>query len=81
MTTATLILAKEDPALTLVKYAGGGYTYYAESMPGTARSAAAWRVMRVTDATGDMIYAGSGAAAYAATDLATVAALTYTLGA
>lgn len=78
MATASLILA-DDPALTLVKYAGGGYTYYCEGMPGTARSTALWRVMRITDATGDVVYAGNGSASHAATDLATVAALTYTL--
>ena len=69
-----------------VKYTGSGYTYLAEAAPGTARSTAAWRVARVTDATGDIIYAGAagttvGTFAFPATDLATVAALTYTLGA
>ena len=75
-----------DPAYTLVKYTGSGYTYLCESVMGTARSTAAWRVFRITDATGDGVYAGVagttvGTFAFAATDLATVAALTYTLGA
>lgn len=81
MTTASLEFARTDPAMTMVKYAGGGYTYFCEALPGTARSTATWRVMRVTDATGDIVFAGTGRAAHAATDLATVAALTYTLGA
>lgn len=70
-----------DPSLTLVKYTGSGYTYLCEAAPGTARSTAAWRVCRITDATGDCVYAGTGLPQHAATDLATVAALTYTLGA
>lgn len=81
MATASLILAKEDPPFTLVQYADATYQYLCEAMPGTARSDAAWRVCRVTIATGDMVYAGAGSAAHSATDLATVAALTYTLGA
>ena len=70
-----------DPSLTLLKYASGGYTYLCEAEIGTARSTAAWRVTRITDATGDMVFAGTGLFAHAATDAATVAALTYTLGA
>lgn len=70
-----------DPAYTMVKYAGSGYTYLCEADIGTARSTAAWRVTRITDATGDIVFAGTGAFEHAATDLATVAALTYTLGA
>lgn len=72
--------------LNLVKYSGSGFTYIAEAVMGTARSTAAWRVFRTTDASGDIVYAGvvgttAGTFAFAATDLATVAALTYTLGA
>ena len=75
-----------SPSYSFVKYAGSGYTYLAEAALGTARSTAAWRVSRITDATGDIVYAGVagttvGTFAFAATDLATVAALTYTLGA
>lgn len=69
-----------DPALTLVKYSGSGYTYLCEAAIGSARSGSVWRVARITDATGDIVYAGTGLFAHAATDLATVAALTYTLG-
>lgn len=70
-----------DAALTMLKYTGSGYTYLCEASPNTARSGATWRVMRITDATGDTVYAGAGKFEHAATDLATVAALTYTLGA
>jgi hypothetical protein len=72
---------------SMVKYTGGGYTYLCEASPGTARSSSAWRILRITDATGDMLYASQadggerGEFSHAATDLATVAALTYTLGA
>lgn len=69
------------PALSMAKYVGGGYTYLCEAAPLTARSTAAWQVCRITDATGDCVYAGTGLPEHAATDLATVAALTYTLGA
>jgi hypothetical protein len=70
-----------DPTLTYVNYSNATYTYYCEAAAGTARSTAAWQVTRKTNATGDMIYAGTGAFEHAATDIATVAALTYTLGA
>lgn len=75
-----------SPSYSFVKYAGSGYTYIAEAIMGTARSTALWRVMRITDATGDIVYAGAvgstvGTFVFAATDLATVAALTYTLAA
>lgn len=75
-----------DPSYTFVKYSSGGYTYLCEAIMGTARATAAWRVVRITDATGDMVYAGVagttvGTFAFSATDAATVAALTYTLGA
>lgn len=70
-----------DPPLTLVKYTSGGYTYLCEAAIGSARSSAVWRVTRVTDATGDIVYAGTGLFEHASTDAATVASLTYTLGA
>jgi hypothetical protein len=70
-----------DPALTYVTYSDATYTYYCEAPIGTARSTAAWQVSRKTNATGDIIYAGTGAFAHAATSLAVVGALTYTLGA
>lgn len=73
-----------SPSYSFVKYTGSGYTYLCEAAMGTARSTSAWRVARITDATGDIVYAGAvgatvGTFAFAATDLATVAALTYTL--
>lgn len=75
-----------SPTLTMVKYTSGGYTYICEAALGTARSTAAWRVMRITDSTSDIVFAGAagstvGTFAFTATDAATVAALTYTLGA
>lgn len=72
-----------DFALNTIKYSGGGYTYFCETPPGAdcARSTDAWRVLRINDATGDAVYAGAGRFEHSATDLATVAALTYTLGA
>lgn len=39
----------------------GTYHYYGEAIAGTATSAAAWRVSRVTNATGDEYFAGTGA--------------------
>ena len=70
-----------NPALTYVTYSDATYTYYCEAPVGTARSTAAWQVSRKTNATGDIIYAGTGAFEHAATSLAVVGALTYTLGA
>lgn len=69
------------PALTYVTYSDATYTYYCEAAVGTARSAAAWQVSRKTNATGDIVYASTGAFDQAATSLAVVGALTYTLGA
>lgn len=70
----------ESPA-TLIVYTLGAYEYFCEAPVGTARSTAAWRVMRHTIATSDIVYAGTGLAEHAANDAATVEALTYTLGA
>lgn len=70
-----------SPPYTLVVYAGSGFTYYCSALPGTARSGSTWQVYRKTDATGDFVYAGSGLFAHAATSLAVVAALSYSLGA
>ena len=69
------------PTLTYVTYSDATYTYYCEAAVGTARSTAAWQVSRKTSATGDIVYAGTGAFDQAATSLAVVGALTYTLGA
>lgn len=70
-----------NPALTYVTYSDATYTYYCEAAVGTARSTAAWQVSRKTNATGDIVFAGTGAFDQAATSLAVVGALTYTLGA
>ena len=70
----------ESPS-TFIKYSDATYEYYCESAVGTARSTTAWRVLRKTLSTGDLVYAGTGHAEHAATDLTTVGALTYTLGA
>ena len=68
-------------ALTYVTYSDATYTYYCEAVVGTARSTALWQVSRKTNSTGDIVYAGTGAFDQAATSLAVVGALTYTLGA
>jgi hypothetical protein len=70
-----------DPSLTYVTYSDATYTYYCEAPVGTARSTAAWQVSRKTNATGDFVYAGTGAFDQPATSLAVVGGLTYTLGA
>jgi hypothetical protein len=72
-----------DAALNMQPYSDGGFTYYCEAAPGPAAalSAPVWRVARVEDAIGKTIYAGTGGFDQPATNLATVAALTYTLGA
>lgn len=69
-----------NPALTYVSYSDATYTYYCEASPGTARSTAAWQISRKTNATGDIVYAETGAFNQPATSLAVVGALTYTLG-
>lgn len=69
-----------DP-LTYVTYSDATYTYYCEAAVGTARSTSGWQVSRKTNATGDIVWAGTGAFDQAATSLAVVGALTYTLGA
>lgn len=56
-------------------YTDGTYNYYGEAVPGTALTAAAWRVSRETIATGRIQYAGTGNFAHAYTDIATAAAL------
>jgi hypothetical protein len=74
-----------NPQYTFTKYSAGGYTYIREAIMGTAKSAHLWRVLRVTDATGDMVYATGddgviGSFTCIGTD-AGVVGLTYTLGA
>ena len=75
------VSASGNVATTCIQYTGSGYTYFCEAVIGSARSDSVWRVLRKTDATGDLVYADTGAFDNAADDLATVAALTYTLGA
>lgn len=72
-----------NPALNYVTYSDATYVYYCEAPPGTtaARASAVWQVSRKTVSTGDIIYAGTGKFEHAATSLAVVGALTYTLGA
>lgn len=69
--------------LNFIKYSDATYEYYCETPPGpnVSRSSPIWSVTRKTIATGDMVMAGRGQPEHAATNLATVAALTYTLGA
>lgn len=39
----------------------GAVTYIGNALPGTATSAASWRIKRITDATGDIVWAdGNG---------------------
>lgn len=70
-----------DVALTLVVHEDATNKYLCEALPQTAKSSPAWRVARLNKSTGETVWAGDGGFGYAATDLATVAALTYTLGA
>ena|SRR3990167_1640747 len=74
-------LIESASILNYVTYSDATYTYYCEAPVGTARSTAAWQISRKTNSTGDIIYAGTGAFDQAATSLAVVGALTYTLGA
>ena len=74
-------LTAADSALTFVTYSETGYEYYCEAAVGSALSDSVWQVIREDTATGFFVYAGTGLPAHAATDLATVKALTYTLGA
>ena len=76
-----LVLDVTATNFTTIIYSGSGYTYYAKAPVGTARSTAVWQVKRVDDATGDVVFAGTGLFEHDARDLPTVAALTYTLGA
>ena len=66
---------------TFQPYSGGGYSYWCEAPPLSNLSDPVWLIIRKNDATGAMLYAGTGKFDQLATDLATVAALTYTLGA
>jgi hypothetical protein len=73
-----------DPMWNYVTYAGGGYTYYCQSVGGSDLTDSVWQVARKTDATGTITYAGTvltfGSFTFRADNLATVAALTYNNG-
>lgn len=69
-----------ETPLVMVPYTGGGYNYYCEAVPGVAKTASAWKITRVLQATGQVDYAGSGTFIHPATDYATVAALTFNQG-
>lgn len=77
-----MALKEIDQPLNFVKYSDATYEYYCEAFPGSsaARSLPVWRVLRKTISSGDMVYAEGGEFEHAATNLATVAALTYTMG-
>lgn len=66
-----------DGALDYVCYTDATHKYYCEAAPQTAVTEAGWRVVRETLATGLFRYAGTGNFDQVATDLATVAGLTY----
>lgn len=71
---------ESEAPLVMVPYSGGGYDYFCEAIPGVAKTSNAWRITRVLQSTGQVDYAGSGIFEHPATDLATVAALTYNQG-
>jgi len=65
--------------LDKVLYEDDDYLYTCRAFPGTPRTAADWIVFRTDKATGDKRHAGGTCnAKWPATDLATVAALSYT---
>jgi hypothetical protein len=52
-----------DPALALIvdSTTTAGFTYLCEAQPGTAAATAAWRISKITDATGVTVWAdGNG---------------------
>ena len=70
-----------DASFKTVIYTSGGATYIGESYAGAVVSAAVWRVQKI-DASGNITHAGTSASNCAkfdqvATDVATVAALSY----
>lgn len=59
-------------------YSNSTYQYFGEAVPGTALTAAAWRVSRLTIATNRIEWAdGNGKFDNVFTDLSTVAALSF----
>lgn len=60
------------------EYSDATYVYYGDALPGTALTAATWRVSRKTSATNRIMWAdGNGKFDNVFTDLATVAALSF----
>jgi hypothetical protein len=63
MSKETEAATYDDPALTMIvdSSTSAGYTYICEASPGTATSAASWRIQKITDATGSIAWAdGNG---------------------
>lgn len=50
-----------DPARTRKMVDTGTYTYIGYAVPGAATSAAYWQVQRITNASGDRLFAAAGA--------------------
>lgn len=48
-----------DPAWTVLIDDAGTYTYIGEAAPGSATSGAAWRISRITNATGSTYWAAA----------------------
>ena len=67
-------------SLSFQSYTGGDYTYWCEALPLSALSDSVWHVVRKNDSAGQILHADTGGFTNKATDLSTVAALTYTLG-
>lgn len=78
-----MALKEIDPPLNFVTYSDATYEYYCEAAPGTsaALSLPVWRIARKTISSGNIIYAEGGEFEHAATNISTVAALNYYLGA
>lgn len=68
-----------DTSILIIKnYADATYSYVCHAVPGSALTAEVWRVMRITTATSDTGFAdGNAKFDNVATDLATVAALSF----
>jgi len=56
-------------------YSDGTYKYFGEAIPGTALTAAEWRVSRMTISTSRIEYLGTGKFEHVFTDVSTVAGL------
>lgn len=58
---------RRDPDTTV------GYTYIGEAMPGSVVSEASWRISKINNATGAVVYAGNGGFSHKWTDRASLA--------